>query len=237
MKLDSLAPEIGAAAPDFVLPDGEGRSYSLADVAGDRGTLVAFICNHCPFVVHIADGFSAFAKEYRDKGLGVVAINANDVDRYPADRPERMTAFAAKHAFSFPYLYDASQDVAKAYRAVCTPDFFLYDQNLALAYAGQFDASRPGRSDTVTGDSMRAAADAVLAGRPAPTPHRRQHAGARCRSGKSIGSLYCFFGRAVYRAHFYLVFWVLSGVYVPNVFRAELPQLWCFPSPSSGCSY
>lgn len=171
MELNSLNIELGSQAPDFSLPGVDERTYSLADVAGERATLVAFICNHCPFVVHIVDGFCEFARDYQPKGLGVVAISANDVERYPADSPDKMAQFAASHAFTFPYLYDESQEIAKAYRAVCTPDFFLYDANLGLAYAGQFDASRPGRRDVdVTGDSMRAAADAVLAGRAVPSP-------------------------------------------------------------------
>ena len=170
MKMDSLDLEIGTPAPEFSLPDSEGRSRSLSDLAGEDATLVAFICNHCPFVVHIAQGFADFAQEYQAKGLGIVAINSNDADRYPADSPELMTQFAEKYSFSFPYLFDASQDVAKSYKAVCTPDFFLYDADLKLAYAGQFDASRPGRSEPVTGDSMRAAVDAVLAGEPVSSP-------------------------------------------------------------------
>ena len=170
MKLDSLDLEIGAPAPEFALPDSQGRMHSFTDLVGEGATLVAFICNHCPFVIHIAAGFSAFARDYQSKGLNVVAINSNDVDRYPADRPEMMVKFAREYSFSFPYLYDESQSVAKSYKAVCTPDFFLYDGDLKLAYAGQFDASRPGRSEPVTGDGMRAAADAVLKGEPVPSP-------------------------------------------------------------------
>ena len=170
MKLDSLDLEIGSPAAEFTLPDSEGRNYSLTDLSGEGATLIAFICNHCPFVVHIAKAFSDFAREYQANGLGVIAINSNDADRYPADRPELMKQFAEKYSFSFPYLYDESQSTAKSYKAVCTPDFFLYDRNLKLAYAGQFDTSRPGRSERVTGDSMRAAADAVLAGEAAPQP-------------------------------------------------------------------
>ncbi|MEL7538113.1 MAG: thioredoxin family protein [Pseudomonadota bacterium] len=171
MKLDSSAISLGTAAVDFTLPGVDGRNYSLRDVAGSHATLVAFICNHCPFVVHIVAGLVDYARDYQPKGVGVAAISANDVTTHPADSPERMAEFAAVHGFTFPYLFDESQAVAKSYKAVCTPDLFLYDRDLKLAYCGQFDASRPGRSDIpVSGDSLRAATDAVLAGRAVPSP-------------------------------------------------------------------
>ncbi|MCS6946459.1 MAG: thioredoxin family protein, partial [Steroidobacteraceae bacterium] len=154
--------------------------YSFDDVAGPKGTLVAFICNHCPFVLHIIEGFVAFAREYQPKGLGIVAISSNDADAFPDDSFERMAEFARVHRFSFPYLYDETQQIAIAYRAVCTPDFFLFDRERRLAYGGQFDGSRPRTPHSsgaatelpVTGRDMRAAADAVLQGHPVPQPHR-----------------------------------------------------------------
>jgi peroxiredoxin len=156
--------ELGSPAPDFVLTDPSGGAWALGKVAGDKPALVAFICNHCPYVVHIADAFSAFAKEYQDKGLAIVAISANDTDAYPQDAPAKMGEFARRHGFSFPYLYDETQETARAYGAVCTPDLFLFDKDKKLVYRGQFDSTRPNRG-TPTGADLRAAADAVLAGR------------------------------------------------------------------------
>lgn len=178
MKFESLAIELGTTAPDFSLTGIDGKTYTLSDVAGEKGTLVTFICNHCPFVLHIVAGFAAFAREYQDKGLGIVAISSNDVDAFPEDSPEHMAEFAKQHGFTFPYLYDATQEVAIAYKAVCTPDFFLYDKDLKLAYCGQFDNSRPRTEHSkgprteipVTGENLRAAADAVIAGKPIPGP-------------------------------------------------------------------
>jgi peroxiredoxin len=178
VKFESLAVELGASAPDFNLPGVDGKTYSLADVTGEKGTLVAFICNHCPFVLHIIDGLVKFARDYEDKGIAVVAISSNDVDAFPEDSPAHMAAFARKHRLGFPYLYDESQKVAIAYKAVCTPDFFLYDADLKLAYCGQFDSSRPRTEHSkgprtelpVTGQDMRAAADAIIAGVPVPGP-------------------------------------------------------------------
>lgn len=178
MRFESLAIELGTRAPDFSLPGIDGKAYSFADVSGKHGTLVAFICNHCPFVLHIVDGFVKFSKDYQDRGIGVVAISSNDVDAFPEDSPEHMAAFAKQHGFTFPYLYDESQEVAIAYKAVCTPDFFLYDGDGRLAYCGQFDASRPRTEHSkgprtempVTGADLRAAADAVIAKKPVPEP-------------------------------------------------------------------
>jgi peroxiredoxin len=180
MRFESLAIELGTSAPDVSLPGIDGKTYSLADVAGENGTLVAFICNHCPFVLHIIDGFAGFAREYQARGIGVVAISSNDVETYPDDSPEHMAEFARQHGFTFPYLYDESQEAAIAFKAVCTPDFFLYDKDLRLAYCGQFDNSRPRTEHStgprtelpVTGEDLRAAADAMIAGKPVPEPQR-----------------------------------------------------------------
>jgi peroxiredoxin len=156
-------------APDFTLPDTvSGRELRLADVRGERGTLVMFICNHCPYVVLIADALAALGVDYLDCGIGIVAICANDAGKYPDDAPDKMAAFARARGFRFPYCHDESQDVARAYHAVCTPDFFLFDADLALASRGQFDDARPRNGKTATGRDMRAALDALVAGRPVP---------------------------------------------------------------------
>ncbi|MFA5531812.1 MAG: thioredoxin family protein [Thiohalomonadaceae bacterium] len=160
---------LGTAAPDFRLTDTvSGRPMSLADVADGRALLVAFICNHCPYVKHIADVFAAFAREYQPKGLRVVAISANDPGHRAEDGPEFMAEEAHNRGYVFPYLFDEDQRVAKAYRAACTPDLFLFDGERKLVYRGQFDDSRPGNNIPVTGRDMRAAVDAVLAGQPVP---------------------------------------------------------------------
>lgn len=164
MAAQSRMVELGATAPDFVLTDPEGGAWALGKVAGHGPVLVAFICNHCPYVVHIADAFAAFASEYQDKGLATVAISANDVNTHPQDAPAKMAEFARAHHFTFPYLYDETQETAKAYGAACTPDLFLFDADKKLVYRGQFDDSRPGRG-APTGADIRAAADAVLAGK------------------------------------------------------------------------
>ncbi len=153
---------LGTPAPDFLLPDPQGRRVSLKDFQSAQALLVIFLCNHCPYVIHIREGLAAFAREYQPRGLAVVGINANDVANYPADSPEKMSEEITKAGYTFPYLYDESQAVAKAYRAACTPDFFLFDQNRLLVYRGQFDESRPGKSVAVTGRDLRAAANAVL---------------------------------------------------------------------------
>jgi len=158
--------ELGTPAPAFSLPDTNGKRVSLTDFSQAKGLLVVFMCNHCPYVKHLRHALAAFAKEYQSKGLAVVGINANDADHYPDDGPAKMAEEARAIGYTFPYLYDASQTVAKTYRAACTPDFFLFDASRLLAYRGQFDASRPGNSLPVTGADLRAAADAVLAGEP-----------------------------------------------------------------------
>lgn len=158
---------LGSAAPGFALPDAHGRVHRLQDSADAPALLVAFLCNHCPYVKHIFRGFADFAAEYQAKGLAVVAISANDAQAFPEDAPAQMAVVARELGFTFPYLHDESQRVALAYQAICTPDFFLFDRARRLAYRGQFDDSRPGGDTPVTGAALRAAADAVLAGREA----------------------------------------------------------------------
>ena len=157
---------LGTKAPDFNLPDTTGKIVSLNDFQEARAFLVIFMCNHCPFVKHILDGLVALIKEYQAKGCIVVAINSNDVVNYPDDGPEVMAKVAIEAGFTFPYLYDETQKVAKAYRATCTPDFFLFDSNKMLVYRGQMDGSRPGNGIQVTGADLTAAIDAVLEGKP-----------------------------------------------------------------------
>jgi len=169
---------LGSPAPDFALPDVvTGRTVRLADFASAPALLVAFICNHCPYVKHVRAGFVAFAREYQPKGLAVVAISANDPAAYPEDAPEAMAREAKNAGFTFPYLYDETQAVARAYEAICTPDFFLFDRDRRLVYRGRFDASRPGSNVPVTGADLRAAVDALLAGRPVPA---EQHPSMGC---------------------------------------------------------
>ena len=158
---------LGTPAPAFSLPDLSGQTVSLADFSG-RPLLVMFICNHCPFVKHLALPLGQLGREYQARGAGVVAINSNDVATYPADSPARMKEEVKTAGYNFPYLYDETQAVAKAYRAACTPDFFLFDANRQLVYRGQFDASRPGNAVPVTGRDLRAALDAVLTRQPVP---------------------------------------------------------------------
>jgi len=156
---------LGTEAPDFRLPDPAGKLVARDDFAGAPALLVAFLCNHCPYVKHIQAALAAFARDYAARGLAVVAINANDVASHPEDAPPRMAEEAKRAGYVFPYLYDESQAVAKAYRAACTPDLFLFDGARRLVYRGQFDASRPGNRIPPSGADLRAAADAVLAGR------------------------------------------------------------------------
>jgi peroxiredoxin len=159
---------LGTTAPDFALPDVNGREVSLADLENAQALLVVFMCNHCPFVKHVIDGFTQLAEEYQARGVAVIGINSNDVDNYPEDRPEQMARLAKEKGFTFPYLYDESQEVAKEYRAACTPDFFLFDRDRRLAYRGQMDDSRPGNNEAVDGADLRVALDAVLEGQPVP---------------------------------------------------------------------
>jgi len=158
---------LGTAAPAFSLPDTGGKKVSLSDFRG-KPVLVMFICNHCPFVKHLGTQLAQLGRDYQSRSLGIVAINANDVANYPDDSPEKMKAEARRAGYPFPYLYDESQAVAKAYRAACTPDFYLFDSEHRLIYRGQFDDSRPGNALPVTGRDLRAALEAVLAGKEVP---------------------------------------------------------------------
>lgn len=164
--------ELGTTAPDFSLPDTSGKLVSLADYRQAPATLVVFMCNHCPYVKHIASQFAEFAREYQAKGVAVIGINANDVSTHPDDSPAKMAEEAKKMGYTFPYLFDETQEVAKSYRAACTPDFFLFDKDHKLAYRGQFDGSRPGNNVAVTGEDLRMALNAVLQDQPAPTEQK-----------------------------------------------------------------
>jgi len=156
----------GTLAPDFHLPDTvSGRTVALGDFADKPALVVMFVCNHCPYVKHIRAGLALFARDYQKKGVGIVAISANDVAAYPEDSPAKMKAEAKAAGYSFPYLYDETQAAAKAFCAACTPDLYLFDRSRKLVYRGQFDDSRPGNGRPVTGADLRAACDAVLAGR------------------------------------------------------------------------
>ncbi len=159
---------LGTPAPEFRLPDTDGKIVSLADYQGKAALLVVFMCNHCPYVIHLRGGLAQLARDYLPRGLGMVGISANDPIKYPADSPARMKEEVKVAGYVFPYLYDETQAVAKSYRAACTPDFFLFNRDHKLVYRGQFDASRPGNGVPVTGNDLRAALDAVLAGKPAP---------------------------------------------------------------------
>ncbi len=160
----STMQELGTAAPEFSLPDTDGKTVSLSDFADAKALLVMFICNHCPYVKHVADGIAKLGRDYQDKGVGVVAIMSNDVANYPDDSPEKMKQEKAARGYTFAYLYDESQQVAKAYRAACTPDFYVFDADRKLVYRGQLDDSRPDSGIPITGKDLRAALDAVLAG-------------------------------------------------------------------------
>ena len=166
----TMAP-LSTPAPDFRLPDTDGKGVSLADLAGAPALLVAFICNHCPYVKHVREAFARLARDYQAKGVAVVAINSNDAVAYPDDSPEKMKQEKVAAGYTFPYLYDQTQEVAKAYRAACTPDFFVFGPDRRLAYRGQMDASRPGNGRPNDGADLRAALDAALAGR-APAPEQ-----------------------------------------------------------------
>ena len=159
---------LGTEAPPFSLPDTEGKTVSLSDFEGSKGYLIMFICNHCPYVKHVQQELARLGKEYQDKGVAVIAISSNDVANYPDDSPEKMAEEVKTQGYTFPYLYDETQEVAKAYGAACTPDFFLFDGDKKLVYRGQLDDSRPGNDKPVTGADLRAALDAVVAGKPVP---------------------------------------------------------------------
>lgn len=169
--------ELGIKAPDFSLIEpASGTLHHLSDFAG-KPLLVIFICNHCPYVIHIARQLALIATVYQQQGIAVVAINSNDVSHYPADAPERMVSVAEEWGFTFPYLFDESQAIAKAYRAACTPDLFLFDVDHKLVYRGQFDSARPGNELPVNGADLTMALDGVLAGEP---PLAEQHASLGC---------------------------------------------------------
>jgi len=157
---------LGTPAPVFELPDPQGKTVSISDFATAPVLVVVFLSNHCPFVQHVADGLGDLALDLQADGVAVVGIMANDISHYPDDRPELMAKMAERHGWTFPYLHDETQAVAKAYRAACTPDFFVFDGRRQLVYRGQMDGARPGNGVPVTGEDLRAAADAVLAGRP-----------------------------------------------------------------------
>jgi peroxiredoxin len=164
---ESTMLELGTVAPDFTLTDViSGKNYRRDDLRGEKALLVFFICAHCPFVKHIEKELAAFAKDYAGKPVGMVAICANDAADFPEDKPAGLKQQAENVGFSFPYLCDETQAVAHAYHAACTPDFFLFDGDLRLVYRGQFDRSRPGNGVPITGEDLRAAVDAVLAGKP-----------------------------------------------------------------------
>jgi peroxiredoxin len=167
-RVPSTMLPLGTPAPDFSLPSPDGSLVSLESYRESPALLVMFLCPHCPFVKHVRGGVAEFAKEYQARGLAVVAINSNDIEQFPDDSPEHMAEESRLLGYTFPYLFDETQETAKAYEAACTPDFFLFDRDRELVYRGQFDASRPGNDVPVTGEDLRAAADAVLEGRPAP---------------------------------------------------------------------
>jgi peroxiredoxin len=163
---------LGTSAPDFNLPDTQGNMVSLGDFTEAPALWVIFMCNHCPFVKHVLNVLLELVKEYQAKGVAVVGINSNDVANFPDDRPEMMAKVAKESGFTFPYLYDGTQAVAKAYHAACTPDFFLFDKERTLVYRGQMDDSRPGSNIPVTGADLRAALDAVLESKRVPAEQK-----------------------------------------------------------------
>jgi len=165
MAVTSTMLPLGTRAPDFRLPDPSGRVWARDDFAGAPALLVMFLCNHCPYVRHIRDALASATREFQERGVAVVGINSNDIAAYPDDAPERMEEEARAVGYEFPYLVDETQEVASAYRAACTPDFFVFDGDRRLVYRGQFDDSRPANRRNVTGADLRAAIDAVLTGR------------------------------------------------------------------------
>jgi peroxiredoxin len=174
VRTESTMLPLGTAAPDFSLVNVDATTVSLRDFEGAPALLVMFICNHCPYVIHVAPAIATLAMEYQQQGVAVVGISSNDVSKYPQDSPEQMVHEAENRGYTFPYLFDETQQVAKAYRAACTPDFFVFDKDQRLAYRGQMDDSRPKAEEPlpVTGADLRAALDCVLAGKPVPEPHK-----------------------------------------------------------------
>jgi len=157
---------LGTKAPDFTLPDTNGKSVSLRDFRGASALVVVFMCNHCPYVKHVRGALAQLARDYQPRNVAIVGINSNDVEHYPADSPAKMAEESKSAGYTFPYLFDDTQAVAKAYRAACTPDFYVFDREHRLVYRGQLDDSRPGNAIPPTGRDVRAALDAVLAGKP-----------------------------------------------------------------------
>ncbi|MBS1911774.1 MAG: thioredoxin family protein [Bacteroidetes bacterium] len=163
----SIMIPLGTSAPEFTLVDTvSGRSMSLGELKSDVATVVMFICNHCPYVVHVREGLIALARDYAPRGISFIAVSSNDAVAYPDDGPEKMREEAIGHGYPFPYLFDERQDVARAYQAACTPDIYVFDASLHLIYRGQLDASRPGNGLPVTGSDVRDALDAAIAGMP-----------------------------------------------------------------------
>ncbi|MCV9389108.1 thioredoxin family protein [Reichenbachiella ulvae] len=166
-RTESNMMPLGTQAPAFLLPDTvSSTDKTFVDIKGNKGTVVMFICNHCPYVIHVQDEIVKIANEYAEKGLGFVAISSNDVENYPDDSPELMKEHADKYGFSFPYLYDESQEIAKAYQAACTPDFYVFDGSDACVYRGRMDPSTPGNNQPVTGEDLRRALDMLVDGLP-----------------------------------------------------------------------
>ena len=160
---------LGSDAPPFALPDTvSGKMIKLKDIASDKATVVMFICNHCPYVIHVNDEIVRVANDYSPKGVSFVAISSNDVENYPEDGPDEMKKVAKRLKYPFPYLYDESQNVARAFDAACTPDFYVFDKNLKLAYRGRLDDSKPKNTNPLTGKDLRNAIDAILDGKPVP---------------------------------------------------------------------
>jgi peroxiredoxin len=172
VKTASTMLPLGTTAPPFQLPDYDGKLHSLEDFRGSKGLLVVFMCNHCPYVKHVAPELARIADEYSAKGISVVGISSNDIESHPDDAPDKMKTEAQQQGYHFPYLYDADQSVAQAYRAACTPDFFLFDGKLELYYRGQMDDTRPKQGSTPNGKDLRAALDALLNCIAAPQPQR-----------------------------------------------------------------
>jgi peroxiredoxin len=172
MAVASTMLPLGTQAPDFSLPATDGSTLSLDSLDGAPALLVAFICNHCPYVKHVEDRLAALSKEYIDRGVAIVGICSNDALSYPDDAPAKLAGQKERVGFPFPYLIDESQEVAKAYTAACTPDFFLFDADRRLVYRGQMDSSRPGNQEPVTGEDLRTALDALLSGAPVSEDQR-----------------------------------------------------------------
>jgi peroxiredoxin len=170
--LNSTMLALGTEAPDFRLPDPDGKVVARDDFKGRKALLVLFICNHCPYVKHVRPELAAIGRDYQSRGVGIVAINSNDSKAYPADSPERMREEIREAPYTFPYLIDESQAVARAYRAACTPDIYLFNHERRLVYRGQIDDTRPDSGQNPNGSSLRAALDAVLSGRAVPEPQR-----------------------------------------------------------------